>query len=386
MYTFRYRLFTRKLLLVILVLSFFLPGCSQTKTNELWIAVAGPMTGENAQYGDVVRKAAQLAIDEINSSGGINGKILKLQIEDDKMDPKDAAVVAEKLGSDKKVLAVVGHVSSSASLAAIPIYDRYHLVMITPSSTNPSLSGISPYFFRACVTDKIVADSIGNYVAGVLKPNKVAVMYAITDGAITNKDRFIEYAKEKGIDVVSDDGHNLEDKDFTAVLTRIASLKPDVIYLATSYTAAALISKQADEVGLTNVSFIGIDAVYAPDLIKIGGKSVEGLMAAGFFHPDNPAASAVAFIKAYRDKWGEDPEGFGANAYDSVYIIAEAIKNGAVTREDIQVYLNGIGSLHPAYSGVTGSTSFDKNHDSVKPVVITRVENGKWVFVTMQMP
>ena len=117
------RRFTYPLLVMSLLLPIALGGCGGKSANELWIAVAGPMTGENAQYGQFMKQAAQLAVDEINAAGGINGKTLMLQVEDDKMDPKEASIVAEKLSGDKKILAVVGHFSSSTSLAAIPIYD-----------------------------------------------------------------------------------------------------------------------------------------------------------------------------------------------------------------------------------------------------------------------
>ena len=373
-------------LAILLVLSIALAACQKAGANEVWIAVAGPQTGENAQYGQFMAQAAQLAVDEINAAGGVNGKTLMLQVEDDQMDPKVAAIVAEKLAGDKKILAVVGHFSSTTSLAAIPVYDQNHMPMITPSSTSPALSGISPYFFRACVTDDLLGGLIGKYVVEELKPQTAAVMYAVSDGPIANKTRFIDVAEQNGIEIVADEAHQENDKDFTAVLTRLASLSPDVVYLSTFYTPAALIVKQAQEVGLTNATFIGMDGIYASDLITIGGEATEGVMAGGFFAADNPVPVAAAFIKAYREKYGEDPEGYGANAYDIVKMIAQAMNNGAETREAIQQYLDTLGRGLPPFEGVTGPTGFDANHDPVKAAVIVRVENGKWSYVTTESP
>lgn len=373
------------LLIVVLLIPLLMSGCGAGE-DEVWIAVAGPMTGENAQYGEFMRQAAELAVEEINAAGGIDGKTLMLQVEDDKMDPKEASVVAEKLSGDKKIRAVVGHFSSSTSLAAIPIYDQNTMPMITPSSTSPALSGSSPYFFRACVTDKLLGQLIADYVLANLKPARVAVMYAISDGPIANKDRFIELVEQAGVEVVADEAHEDSDKDFTAVLTRIADLDPDLIYLSTFYTPAALIRMQAQEVGLTDVDYIGMDGIYATDLVDIGGDAVEGTMAGGFFHPDSPVAEAAAFIDAYRQKWGEDPEGYGANAYDAVYMIADAMKKSGTERKEIADYLAGLGTTNPAFVGVTGPTAFDENHDCTKAVVIAQIHDGVWEYLATQNP
>lgn len=370
----------------LLLMSTTLSGCGGGASDELWIAVVGPMTGENAQYGTFMRQAAELAVEEINEAGGINGKTLMLQVEDDKMDPKEAAIVAEKLSGDKKVLAVVGHFSSSTSLAAIPIYDQNSLSMITPSSTSPDLSGSSPYFFRGCVTDDLLGGLIGQFVIDELQPESAAVMYSISDGPIANKDRFIEVAEAAGIEIVADEAHDESDKDFTAVLTNIASMEPDLVYLSTFYTPAALIAMQAQEVGLTDVEYIGMDGIYATDLISIAEADAEGIMAGGFFHPDSPVTEAAAFISAYREKWGEDPEGYGANAYDIVHMVAEAMENGGESREEIQKYLDKLGQELPPYKGATGPTGFDDKHDPVKAAVIARVEDGTWAYVTTVDP
>jgi branched-chain amino acid transport system substrate-binding protein len=370
----------------LLLLSTALTGCGGAASDELWIAVVGPMTGENAQYGTFMRQAAELAVEEINAAGGVNGKTLMLQVEDDKMDPKEAAIVAEKLSGDTKVLAVVGHFSSSTSLAAIPIYDQNSLPMVTPSSTSPDLSGSSPYFFRGCVTDDLLGGLIGQFVIEELQPGTAAVMYSVSDGPIANKTRFIEVAEEAGIEIVADEAHDDSDKDFTAVLTNIASMEPDLVYLSTFYTPAALIAMQAKEVGLTDVEYIGMDGIYASDLISIAGEDAEGIMAGGFFHPDSPVAEAASFIAAYREKWGEDPEGYGANAYDIVYMIAEALENGGESREEIQTYLDKLGDELPPFVGATGPTGFDDNHDPVKAAVIARIEDGEWAYVTTVNP
>jgi len=382
---FKKRVLFYPLMIVVLLIPLLMSGCG-AQEDEVWIAVAAPMTGENAQYGEFMRQAAELAVEEINAAGGVDGKTLMLQVEDDKMDPKEASIVAEKLSGDKKIKAVVGHFSSSTSLAAIPIYDQNTLTMITPSSTSPALSGSSHYFFRACVTDRLLGQLIAQYVLENLNPEKVAVMYAISDGPIANKDRFIELVEQAGVEVVADEAHEDSDKDFTAVLTRIADLEPDLIYLSSFYTPAALIRKQAQEVGLTDVDYIGMDGIYATDLIAIGGDSVEGTMAGGFFHADSPVAEAAAFINAYRQKWDEDPEGYGANAYDAVYMIAEAMEKNGLERKEIADYLDGLGSANPAFSGVTGPTSFDENHDCSKAVVIAEVRDGVWEYVATQIP
>jgi len=377
----------------ILLLSFILTitlvftafGGADTKTpiKTLKIAVAGPMTGQHAQYGEFMVKGAEIAVDKINAGGGINGQKLELVIEDDQMAPREAATVAQRLVINDDILAVVGHFSSTTSIAAVPIYKQYHLVSISPASTSPELSGSSDYFFRTCITDVTNGREIAKYVVEKLGKKRLVILHALSDGPTSFADNFAEKAKQLGAEILAFEGHMDDDQDYTGVLTKISALNPDGVMLSTFYMPAALIAKQAKEMNL-DLQFFSMDGSYTYDLISLGGDAVENMILGVFFHPDLDNPLAKEFVNAFQSKFNELPEAYAAGSFDAINLIAEALKKGATDRESIQQYLTGIGTVNPPVLGVTGSIVFDKNHDVVKPLVYVVVRNGSFELAEIQ--
>ena len=219
----------------------------------------------------------------------------------------------------------------------------------------------------------------------ILGKKKVFVMYELSDAHIASSEHLTRRIKELGGTVVGSEKYMSGDKDFTAIMTKAKAAKPDIIYLAAFYQEAAIITRQAKQVGL-NVPYIGSDAVYASKLIDLAKERAEGVMATAFFNPASKNPLVVDYLKRYDKKFpGESPDSYAANAYDAIGIIALAIEKGGFDREKIDQYMRTIGRTNPGYQGATGTTAFDENGDCIKPTIMVQVRKGKWVSMEKQL-
>ena len=244
--------------------------------DNIRIGVASPFTGDLAAYGDNIKAGVNLKLKEINDAGGINGQKIELVWGDDLCAPKDAGTVASKFAADKSIVAVIGHLCSSATLAAMPIYVRAELPAISPTSTNPTIGDVGKgWFFRNCYTD----DFQGKYLASEVVPkllgkNSVAIFYENNDYAIGLKDSFMAGAKSAGITVTGAEAYVAKTTDFTPQLTKLLQDKPDTIFLCGYHPEGALIAGQARKLGFDGPLF-GADGIDNEDYIKIGGKATD---------------------------------------------------------------------------------------------------------------
>ncbi|MDR3348626.1 MAG: ABC transporter substrate-binding protein [Acidaminococcales bacterium] len=356
-----------------------LGGCGTDKKADdaVKIGLAIPLTGSSAQDGETIKNGVQLAIDEVNGQGGIKGKKVLLDVQDDKSDPKEAAIVANKLAGDKSVLAVVGHFNSSATLAGAPIYNKAGLVEISPGSSSPAVTKAGDYTFRVITTDAFQADYVAKWAVKDLGYKKIAVIYENNDYGKGLADVFDEKAKGQGAAIVSSDSYLAgETKDFSAILTKIKAAGPDMLFIGGLYNETALIAKQAKNIGL-NAPIMGVDAIYSNALIDLGGKSVEGVLLPGFFHEgtDNPVAQK--FIKAYKAKYKQDPATYAAYGYDAAKIVLDAIANAGTDRKAIRDYIAKV----KGFQGATGINTFDENGDVMKDPLRLVIKESKFQVV-----
>ena len=373
----------KKGLIAIIVLQLiFVFGVFNTLASdgEVWISVAGPFTGDAAMYGSYFKKGAETAAEWVNDQGGIKNKTLKIQFEDDKLSPQESSMVASKLCRATKILAVVGHISSTQNLAAIPIYQKCSLVTINASATLPKLSGISPFWFRNVVSEDYMNEVLVKYAISEFKPKSTAILYLVSDAFISGAEKFKKTMEKNGIKVVAFESHQPNEKDFVATLTKVQPLNPDLMFIMTTYPEAAMIMKQAREMGIKS-QFIGPEPLYSPKLPELGGSATDGTVSVGYFHVQMASDNTKEFIKRYKQKFNEEPELYGMAIADSVLLAAEAFKKYGANREAPKKYLESLGIQNP-FLGIAGPISFDKNHDLLpKPLALVKVENGKWVFI-----
>jgi branched-chain amino acid transport system substrate-binding protein len=352
-------------------------------SNEIRIGEYGSLTGAQATFGVSTDNGIKLAVDEINGAGGINGKTLKLTAYDDQGDPDEAAVVVTKLITQDQVQVVLGEVASSLSLAAAPICQQNKIPMISPSSTNPKVTQVGDYVFRVCFIDPFQGQVMSDFAMNNLKAQTAAILRdQKSDYSMGLADFFVKRFKEKGGTIVSDQSYVAGDVDFKSQLTNIRGQKPDVIFVPGYYGEVGLIAKQARELGI-KAALLGGDGWDSSKLYEIGGSALDGCYFSSHYSPESTDPKVQDFVKKYQSKYGQVPDALATLGYDSMGVLAEALKNAkSLSEADIRDAI----AATKAYTGVTGSISLDANRDAVKPAVVLKIENNKASYVTTVNP
>lgn len=367
------------LLSTILSFSFLVSGCgkatsSSNKDKEIKIAVTGPLTGDYAQYGQAFQRATELMAKQVNKKGGVNGAKIKLEVVDDKNDPKEATNVAQRLVSDKDVTAVIGHFSSSACLAAAPVYQKAGLVELSPTSSHPDFTKQGTYMFRNINTQATEGPVLADFAVKNLGKKNIAVIYINNDWGLTAKDNFIKSVEKLGGTITASEPFiGGQTKDFTPTITKIKGTNPDLIFIAAMYSESGMIAQQIKQLNY-NVQLLGTSALDNQQLIKQAGSAVEGLLLTSNFLSANPAEKVQNFVKEYKNAYGVEPDQFAAVAYDSLGLIIEALKTSGADRSKLRDALASIKD----YDGVTGKTSFNENRDVVKDLTLMEIKDGRF--------
>jgi branched-chain amino acid transport system substrate-binding protein len=348
--------------------------------GNIRIGVAAPFTGNLAAYGDNIKAGVSLKLKEINDAGGIKGQKVELVWGDDLCQPKDAGTVGSKFAADKSIVAVIGHLCSSATLAAMPIYVRKGLPALSPTSTNPTIGDVGMgWFFRNCYTDDFQGKFLAVYVvANLLKLNKVAIFYENNDYAIGLKNSFVDGAKSANVTVTGAEAYMTGMIDFTPQLTKLLRDKPEAIFLCGYHAEGALIAGQSRKLGFNGPLF-GADGIDNEDYIKIGGKAADNTYCTVPFLAASASPAGKEFAEQYKKAYGRDVDWMSANAYDCLGILAQVIAKTGPDRKKIRDGLAAINSKANGYKGITGLTYFDDKGDCSKPAFVKKVENGKFV-------
>ncbi len=356
-------------------------GSKDGKEGDIFIAHAGPMTGDSAQFGDMKTKAIQLAIDEVNEKGGINGKKVVQLIGDDTGNPKEAPNVAQKFAQDDRVLAVIGHWNSSCTLAARGIYDAAGIPLLADSVNKALTDGTTPTAYRISLTDTAQAEALAKYAYEKMGKRKAAILYTANDFGNGLMNNFATSFEKLGGEIVAKETYfEGQSKDFSPQLTKIKGTNPDLMFIAGYYVETALVAQQSKELGL-DVQMLGTEGISSEELIKLGGDAVEGIVFAGFFHPDVEYPGTKEFVEAFRAKYNKDPDTYAALAYDSAKLTFSAIEKDGESREAILKYLDEVED----FPGVAGPISFDENHDVIRNIVVLTVKDGKIVPAAEQV-
>ncbi len=351
------------------------PATEENGKTEIRIGTVGPLTGGTANYGISVLRGVEIAVEEANDSGELGELTLKIFSEDTEGDWSKAANAFSKLIDINKVDVIVGAVLSSESEAGGPIAMDSKIPTISPSSTAAGLTIGNPYLFRNCLSDEAQIEQMAEYAVSELGLGQFAILYTNNDYGVSLKNSFESRAGELA-EVVAIESFMDGDENFKPQLTSIKQKNPDCLYIGGYYTEAAKIAQQAREMDL-NVQILGADGLCNPALIEIGADAVEGIFATSGFYPDDPTPAVQNFVTAYREKHGDDPDMFAAQAYDAARIVINAIKSSGATSEQIR---EGIAATTD-FPGITGKTSIDDEGDTIKNVLILQVEDGKFIRI-----
>jgi branched-chain amino acid transport system substrate-binding protein len=380
-------------------------GCAAVRNDELVVGEFGSLTGNDATFGISTQRGVEVAMDELTAKkeGKIGGLKVRVVVEDDRGMAEEAATVVQKLINQDRVVAVLGEVASSRSLAGGPICQQAGVPMISPSSTNPEVTKKGDYIFRMCFLDDFQGWVMAKFVAEDLKLKKVAVLKDVkNDYSVGLAGYFTSAFQAMGGTVVLETSYSAGDADFRAALTSIKAKRPEAVIVPGYYTEAGQIARQARELGIT-VPLIGGDGWESEKLIEIGGEAMNGCFYSNHWALDAPDPRLQEFLKAYREKFKGDPDAIGGLAYDAAQVLFGAMeqlatqdpqafqglassKAGSEARKAACQKVRDIIAATKNYPGVTGSITLDANRDASKPAVVIEIKDGKKIFRTSIAP
>jgi len=288
-----------------------------------------------------------------------------------------------RLIEQEKVVALLGEVASSRSLAAAPIAQSKKIPMVSPSSTNPKVTEIGDYIFRTCFIDPFQGTVMAKFAIENLKAKKVAILRDVkSDYSVGLADFFTQKYKELGGQVVADVSYQSNDVDFKAQLTQIKSKGADALFIPGYYTEVGLIARQARELGI-NAKLMGGDGWDSPKLSEIGGKAIDGGYFSNHYSNETTDPVAVEFMNKFKTKYNKMPDGLSAAGYDAAKVLFKAMELAQdVTPEAIRSSLASIAE----FPGVTGKITINDKRNATKSAVVVEVQGSLNKFVTSVAP
>jgi branched-chain amino acid transport system substrate-binding protein len=337
-------------------------------------AIIGAMSGTNAILGEWAKKGITLAVEEKNKAGGIQGRQIELVIYDDEADPTKSVNLAQKVCTDDKVMAAFATTNSTSAIADIPIFQQYKIPQLTNGTSVDFTKKGSAYAFRVTPNSLGYEYTLINFLVKTKGFKKFAIIQDTSSYGKSESDAQVAALGENGLTALARESYSIDDKDFTGQLTKILQTQPEVLLLASSEVAAGLIAKQARQLGFKG-QLAGPTAVGTPKFIETAGADIaEGSIFSTVFlpNPDDPINDK--FVKAYRARWGEDPDFHGANTYDGMQLLFIAMeKANPLTPENVAAEMHKI----KGYKGIQGTFNVQENGETISEMAIGINKGGK---------
>jgi branched-chain amino acid transport system substrate-binding protein len=337
-----------------------------------------------ADDGIPCRRGVEMAVDEVNKAGGINGRPVELIVEDEKDSPASAVNAVQKLINVDKVVAIIGPMTSGDTMAAGKIADEAKVIMISPTATTPKLSGYGANICRGCSRIDKQAEVLTDYVVKNWKPKTVAIFFSNEPYGKGCADLFTQFFEKNGIKVVATESFMRGSRDFKAQLTKIKETNPDFLFIPGYTPETAPVAAQARQLGMKQ-KILGVYGDMNPAYIELAGPAAEGHVIGGEYDENYDTPKNKAFVKNFNElvKKNKDPYNimFAALSYDATSMILDAMKKNGPTSEGIRKYVDTVKD----FDGVTGKLSFNKDHDVQRAgtagIFVLEVKNGKYVTV-----
>lgn len=333
------------------------------------------LTGTRASYGVCTNQGTQLALEEINAAGGVLGRPLAIKNENNQSKIGEPKACIEKLIHSDHVVAVLGEFSSSASLEMAPVAQEAQIPMVSSGSTNPQVTQKGDYIFRVCFIDPFQGAVISKY--SLEKGwKKVAVLTESTsDYSVGLTEAFRRHFTANGGVVVAERTYAKDDKDFSGVLSALKGAQPDAVFIPGYYGEVALIARQAKQAGL-KAQLLGGDGWSSNSLIEVAGAAIEGGCFCNHLITDD-------FRAKFKAKYGEEPDALAALGYDSLKVLADALRRAGST--DAAKVRDALAQTKN-FPGATGSITLDQDRNASKPAAIMTVKGGKFEQFTVVQP
>lgn len=345
-------------------------SCGEKDSNEIVIGGIFPLSGGVAVYGVECKNGIDLAIEEINAAGGVNGKNIVLVSEDDEGNPDKTVNAYQKLTSKDKVKLIIGSLTSGCTQAITARCQAQKVVQLAPAATAPAITDAGDYIFRACFIDPFQGTVGGKFAFENLGAKKAAILYDTgNDYSVGLTENFEKAFVAAGGEIVSKEAYTTNDKDFNAQLTKIKNSNPDVVYLPDYYNVVALIAKQLRnlEINCPIVGADGWDGILGIE--NVDAKDVLNGFYSNHYAVDSTEETVQKFVSAFNAKYGKNPNAFAALGYDSVYLLKDAIAKAGSA--DAVAVKKALAETDGTY--VTGHLTFDEKHNPVKSAVMLEI-------------
>ncbi len=341
-----------------------------TSLEPIKIGFIGPLTGGAAVWGLNAKKGIEIALADINTEGGVNGRKVEVIFEDSQALPKEGSTAIQKLVNIDDVQAIIGGIASSVTLGIAPIAESKEVVLISPGSSSPRVTNAGEYTFRTWPSDAFQGIFLGELAYNELGYRKVATLYVNNDYGVGVKDAFAQKFKVLGGKVTAVESHEQEVGDFRSQLTKLTETNPDALFLPSYPAEMAIAVQQARELGYDGPIF-GPETFEDPQIPDVAGNAAEGII-----YTKPLVETSDDFKRKHLEMHGEEPGIVSENAYDALMLIVETMKQGATTGKEIKDGLHKIGQN---YKGASGTITFDEKGDIFKPYQVMIIQNGEFV-------
>jgi branched-chain amino acid transport system substrate-binding protein len=371
------------LLTVVILTMAIIVGCSPSSSKDsdtIKVGINYELSGGVASYGQSSVEGIELAIEEINNAGGINGKKIEAVKYDNKSKEDEAMTLTTRLTTQDKVLVVMGPATSGAFKATIPVATQNKIPVASGSATADDVTvdasgAVREYAFRICYNDSYQGTAMANYALNNLNKQKaVIIMDSSSDYGKGLAENFYRTFEAGGGTIVAQEAYVKGDTDFNAIITKIKGLDFDVIYIPGYYEEAGLIIKQTRDQGI-NVPILGADGFDSPELAELAGESaLSDVYFSNHYSSLDEDPIVQDFIESFKKKYNKEPDAFNALGYDLARFVVDGISRAE--KLDGESVKNALAATTD-FSGVTGSFSVDENHNPVKAIVVIELQNGQ---------
>ena len=365
---------------VALAAALLLVGCEKDDPNEIKVGAYLSLSGADSTFGTDTREGIELAVEETNAAGGVRGKRIRVIYEDDKSNTYEAVQKVRQLIDRNKVVAILGEVASSRSLAAGLIANTSHVPMVTPSSTAVEVTRNRKWVFRTCFTDDQQGAVAARFITSDLKKKKIGLFFAAHDSYSSGLARAFRVEIQKlGGEVVVDKGYQKGETNFRTYLSELKAANPEVVFVPNYYNEMVLIARQAKEIGIPGSMFVGGDGWDSSNLVDGAGAELEGAHFTNHYAPDVPWENSKKFVTAFTAKYKHLPTSLTAQGYDSAKLLFDAIERAT---EPTPSAIRDALEATKDFKGATGTMTMDKDHNANKPIVVVRIEDKKFLYAT----
>lgn len=337
------------------------------------LGVVSYLTGGGAAYGQSQKEGLDLAMEEINAQGKVK---IELLYEDSRGSNTEAINAVNKLINKDNVVGIIGPTLSGEMFAAGPIANQAGVPIMGTSTTAEGITDVGEFVFRNALPESSAVPQAVKKSVEKYNLKKVALMYSSNnDWAVSGYKTMEQALKDNGVEIIATETFADKDTDFSAQLTKIASLKPDAVMVSSLYQEAALVLKKAREIGIT-VPFVGTNGFNSPELIKIAGDAANGAVVASPWYPGKENDKIKKFVADYKAKYNKVPDQFAAQSYDALYIYASALEKAGSTTDRAKLR-DSLADIKD-FEGVTGKFAFDEKRNPLMDATVLIVKDGQF--------